>query len=79
LVNYYIRNNEYQTAYPEIFKISDMQGLGSAGRFYMEKGDYKKAIELSQKVLNRKKEKESEEKTIKKNFCCTIINRAKYC
>ncbi|WP_165585085.1 helix-turn-helix transcriptional regulator [Chryseobacterium sp. FH2] len=52
---YYLKALEYQKAHPEISKKTKMQGLNFAGRFYVEKGNYKKATELSQEVLELEK------------------------
>ncbi|KMQ69182.1 hypothetical protein ACM39_03485 [Chryseobacterium sp. FH2] len=56
---YYLKALGYQKTHPEVFKISDIQVLSSAGRFYVEKGDYKKAIELSQGALELEKKKKN--------------------
>lgn len=56
---YYLKSLGYQKTHPEIFKNSDMDVLNSAGRFYVEKGNYRKAIELAQEVLKLEKNKKN--------------------
>ncbi|UKB82306.1 helix-turn-helix domain-containing protein [Chryseobacterium sp. MEBOG06] len=54
---YYLKIYNYKTTQPDIFEKMDMPILCGTGRFYMEKHDYKKSIELGNEVLRREKYK----------------------
>lgn len=54
---YYLKIYNYKITQPEIFEKLDMPILCGTGRFYLEKHDYKKSIELANEVLRREKYK----------------------
>lgn len=55
--SYYLKAYNYKTTQPDIFEKLDMPILCGTGRFYLEKHDYKKSIELANEVLRREKYK----------------------
>ncbi|MGC4041392.1 MAG: helix-turn-helix transcriptional regulator [Flavobacterium sp.] len=56
---YYLKIYEYKTSHPDIFEENDMPILCGTGRFYLEKGIYKKTVELANEVLKREKDKKN--------------------
>lgn len=56
---YYLKAYNYKTTQPDIFEKLDMPILCGTGRFYLEKHDYKKSIDLAQEVLQREKYKKN--------------------
>ncbi|MDV7695478.1 helix-turn-helix domain-containing protein [Chryseobacterium soli] len=55
--SYYLKAYNYKTIQPDIFEKLDMPILCGTGRFYLEKHDCKKSIELANEVLRREKYK----------------------
>ncbi|MFP3631574.1 hypothetical protein SB776_33725, partial [Burkholderia sp. SIMBA_045] len=56
---YYLKIYEYRKTQPEVFEMMDMEILNGVGRFYLEKGVYKKTITLASEVLQREKLKKN--------------------
>ncbi|MDR2235394.1 MAG: helix-turn-helix domain-containing protein [Chryseobacterium sp.] len=56
---HYLEAYNYKTTQPEIFEKLDMPILCGTGRFYLEKHDYKKSIELANEVVRREKYKKN--------------------
>ncbi|MBB4807700.1 AraC-like DNA-binding protein [Chryseobacterium defluvii] len=56
---YYLKALTYRKSHPDIFSLSDLSVLGSVGRFYLEKGDYKQAIQFATETLEIEKSKKS--------------------
>lgn len=56
---YYLNVYEYKTTKPDIFEANDMPILCGTGRFYLEKGNYKKTIVLANEVLQRERNKKN--------------------
>ncbi|WP_131724302.1 helix-turn-helix domain-containing protein [Chryseobacterium indologenes] len=56
---YYLKAYNYKTTQPDIFEKLDMPILCGTGRFYLEKHDYKRSIELANEVLRREKYKKN--------------------
>lgn len=54
---YYMKVYDYRNTHPEIFESIDMPILCGVGRFYMEKGEYEKSIEIANKILQIEKRK----------------------
>ncbi|HLV24003.1 MAG TPA: helix-turn-helix transcriptional regulator [Moheibacter sp.] len=56
---YYQKVYNYKNTQPEIFNQLDMPILCGTGRFYLEKGNYSKSLELAEEVLTREKNKKN--------------------
>lgn len=56
---YYLKAYNYKTTQPDIFEKLDKPILCGTGRFYLEKHDYKRSIELANEVLRREKYKKN--------------------
>lgn len=56
---YYLKAYNYKTTQPEIFEKLDLPILCGTGRFYLEKHNYKKSIDLANEVLKREKFKKN--------------------
>src|SRR5690606_12622196 len=56
---YYLKVYNYKTTQPEIFEELDMPILCGTGRFYLEKGDFEKSLNLAQEVLKIEKRKKN--------------------
>lgn len=56
---YYLKAYNYKTTQPDIFEKLDLPILCGTGRFYLEKHEYKKSVELANEVLKREKYKEN--------------------
>lgn len=56
---FYLKVYDYKTTKPDIFEINDLPILCGTGRFFMEKGEYEKSIELANEVLQREKIKKN--------------------
>ena len=56
---YYLKVYNYKNTNPDIFEKEGMPILCGIGRFYLEKGDYKKSIEIANEVLEKEKTKKN--------------------
>jgi len=63
--SYYMKAYEFRKKDPEVFKIYDLSLLTALATFYIEKGEYEKAIELSHEALAiEKREKKPDDRIL---------------